>query len=219
MLRDGVLELTDFFIRSNEQARGVGKALLEHAFPRGHYQQRLIIATLDQRAQARCFMAGAHPVTLGYTFGRSQHVNNVILDLDFEPIQATPNTLESLPKIDSVILGHRRDEDHEWLLGNRQAYLYMQHGEVLGYGYQGHFNGPFALLDETDFPVVLNHTENEAAAPEQDFEIDILLANRVAVERMLRRGHQISLFITMIMADTTHAHFEKYILTSPPFFI
>ncbi len=95
----------------------------------------------------------------------------------------------------------------------------MRRGEVLGYGYQGHFNGPFALPDENYFLVVLNHTENEAAAQEQDFEIDIPLANRVAVDHMLRRGHQISPFIAIFMADATHAQFKKYILTSPPFFI
>jgi len=218
-VREGVLELTEFFIRPNEQTQGVGRALLEHAFPRGQYQQSLIIATLDQRAQARYLKAGTYPITPVYTFGGTPHVNGVTTGLDFESIQAAPDTLETLAKIDTLILGHRRDEDHEWLLGNRQGYLYIRRGEVVGYGYEGRFNGPFALLDKNDYPTVLTHTENEAAAQEQDFGIDIPLANRAAVDHMLERGHRISPFIAMIMADTTHAQFEKYILTSPQFFI
>jgi GNAT superfamily N-acetyltransferase len=107
------LELTEFFIRPSEQARGVGRALLEHAFPRGQYQQSLIISTLDQRAQACYLQARTYPITPVYTFGGTPHVNGVTTDLDFEPIQAAPKTLETLAKIDTLILGHRRDEDHE----------------------------------------------------------------------------------------------------------
>jgi len=91
-------------------------------------------------------------------------------------------------------------------------------GEVVEYGYEGRFNGPFALLNENDYPTVLTHTENEAAAQEQDFGIDIPLANRAAVDHMLERGHRISPCIAMIMADTTHAQFKIIYPHESPFF-
>src|SRR5205807_2931447 len=56
--RDSLLELTEFFVRPDQQSRGVGKALLERAFPAGRGSVRSIIATSDVRAQARYYAAG-----------------------------------------------------------------------------------------------------------------------------------------------------------------
>jgi GNAT superfamily N-acetyltransferase len=43
--RDGLFELTEFFVRPGEQARGIGRALIERAFPAGRGKVRSIIAT------------------------------------------------------------------------------------------------------------------------------------------------------------------------------
>ncbi|MBO0686388.1 MAG: GNAT family N-acetyltransferase, partial [Candidatus Dormibacteraeota bacterium] len=56
--RDGLLELTEFFVRPGEQSRGVGRALLDRVFPVGRGTVRSIIATTDVRAQARYYAAG-----------------------------------------------------------------------------------------------------------------------------------------------------------------
>ena len=56
--RDGLLELTEFFVRPDVQSQGVGKALLERAFPAGRGTVRSIVATSDVRAQARYYAAG-----------------------------------------------------------------------------------------------------------------------------------------------------------------
>lgn len=56
--RDGLFELTEFFVRPDEQSRGVGRALLERAFPAGRGTVRSIVATSDVRAQARYYAAG-----------------------------------------------------------------------------------------------------------------------------------------------------------------
>ena len=34
---------------------------------------------------------------------------------------------------------------------------------IVGYGYLGEHNGPFASLDANDFPAILAHAETEAA--------------------------------------------------------
>ena len=49
--RDGLLELTEFFVHPDQQARGVGQSLLNRAFPTERGTVRSIIATLDVRAE------------------------------------------------------------------------------------------------------------------------------------------------------------------------
>src|SRR5712691_4797508 len=56
--RDGLFELTKFFVRPDQQSKGIGKELLERAFPRGRGRVRSIIAPSDVRAQARYYAAG-----------------------------------------------------------------------------------------------------------------------------------------------------------------
>jgi GNAT superfamily N-acetyltransferase len=51
--------LTEFFVLPDHQSRGIGRALIERAFPAGRGNVRSIIATSDVRAQARYYAAGA----------------------------------------------------------------------------------------------------------------------------------------------------------------
>lgn len=48
--RDGLLELTHFFVDPASQACGIGRGLLERAFPLGRGRARAILATQDPRA-------------------------------------------------------------------------------------------------------------------------------------------------------------------------
>lgn len=218
-LRDGLLELTELFVSPNVQAKGVGRQLLARAFPHKDAEQRLIIATMDLPAQARYLKAGVYPLYPAYTFEGKPKPIEFETDLEFQPIGSSPDNLETLARLDKTLLGHRRDLDHEWLLSDRQGYLYRRDGETVGYGYIGHFNGPFALQDPTDFPAILSHLENQSLDGNHNFGIDIPMANRAAVRHMLSRGFRISPFIIMIMVDHTQGKFENYILTSPPFFL
>ncbi len=59
--RDGVFELTEFFVRPGTQSQGVGRELLERAFPAGRGHLRLIIATTDIRAISRYLRADVMP--------------------------------------------------------------------------------------------------------------------------------------------------------------
>ncbi len=56
--RDGLVELTEFFVRPEQQSRGIGHELMDRAFPDGRGEVRSIIATSDVRAQARYYAAG-----------------------------------------------------------------------------------------------------------------------------------------------------------------
>ncbi len=219
ILRDGVRELTEFFVLPGRQSAGVGRELMARAFPVDGAQHRTIIATLDVRAQVRYLKAGVYSRFPIQYFSRPPEAATAATDLAFEPVNVSPETIDALGALDVALLGHRRDIDHAWLLADRQGYLYRRNGRPVGYGYVGHRSGPFALLDEGDFPAVLAHAETQAAARGDEFGVEIPSINRAAVDYLLSRGYQLDAFVALFMSDAPFGQFEKYICTSPPFFL
>jgi hypothetical protein len=113
-----------------------------------------------------------------------------------------------------------RDADHEYLLHDRQIYLYYRGEQLAGYGYFGNGIGPIALLDETDFPAVLARAETEAARRhDEEFGMHLPLVNRAAVAHLLARAFQLEPFTVLFMSDAPFGKFENYIVSSPPFFM
>jgi hypothetical protein len=219
ILRDGVRELTEFFVLPGQQSAGVGRELLAQVFPRDGAKRRVIIATQDIRALARYLKTGVYPrFPIAYTSRQAEPIE-VASDLTFEAVTATAETLASLRQIDQIILHHQRDEDHTWLSSEQQCYLYRRAGWVVGYGYVGQNNGPFALLDQADFPAVLAHAENEAAVAGRNFGVELPLINRTAVDYLLARGYQMDSFIALFLSDEPFGQFDRYIFPSPPFFL
>ena len=151
IMRDGHLELTELFVSPEHQSGGVGRQLMTRAFPKEQGQTRSIISSADMRAQKLYMKMGVVPRFPVYYFGKSPQPATVSTDLAFEPITNLPETLAILSKLDQTILGHRRDTDHSWFLADRQGYLYYRDGQPVGYGYLGHRNGPFALLNSADY--------------------------------------------------------------------
>jgi GNAT superfamily N-acetyltransferase len=220
ILRDGLCELTEFFVRPGEQSVGVGRELLARGFPIEGTTRRSIIATTDTRAQARYLKAGVYPRFPLYYFRRAPEARPVTTDLTFEPITPSPQNLAVLGMLDKTVLGYQRDEDHNWLLTERQGYLYYRDAEPVGYGYIGLRNGPFALLDANDYPVVLAHAENESAEQGyEEFGLEVPMINHIAVDYLLARGFRLDWFMAMLMSDKPFGKFENYIVTSPPFIL
>lgn len=220
ILRDEVLELTELFVRPGEQSAGVGRDLLAHAFPAGENKRRVIIASLDMRAQARYIKSGVYPHFPIYYFWRVPEITTVPTDLVIEPITASPEHLAILAALDQTVLGHRRDTDHTWLLTERQGFLYYRDGQPVGYGYAGLRSGPFAVLPPNDFPAVLAHAESQAAIAGHDhFGLEVPMVNRTAAAYLLARSFQMDGFMAVLMSDAPFGRFEQYILTSPPFFL
>src|SRR6202011_6158040 len=94
-----------------------------------------------------------------------------------EAFHSADMVLPALRAIDRQVLGHTRDEDHVWLATTRSGYLYRRNGQVVGYGYMGDNNSPFALLDAADYPAVLAHAEAQAAVRgefETGFEVPLI---------------------------------------------
>lgn len=214
-------ELTELFVLPNQQSGGVGRELITRAFPEDKgATYRTIIATSDVRAQALYLKSGVYPRFPVYYFSRLPEAVEVASDLDFEPIRASVDSLNILGTLDEALIGHRRDEDHTWLLGDRQGYLYSRNNRAVGYGYLGSKNGPFAVLDAADYPAVLAHAESEAAQNGLDrFGVEVPMVNQAAVDYLLGRGFQVGTFVVMMMTNNPFGHFDNYILTSPPFFM
>ncbi|MCL4870055.1 MAG: GNAT family N-acetyltransferase [Anaerolineae bacterium] len=216
----GVRELTEFFVRPSGQSAGVGQELLRRAFPAAGASHRLIIATMDVRAQVRYLKTGVYPHFPLYYFWREPQTVTVTTDLQTRPLTLSPETIDILAALDQTVIGFRRDGIHSWLSENRQGWLYYRAGQPVGYGYTGKNNGPFALLDSQDFPAVLAQAESFAAAHHPThFGLELPMINQVAVTYLLERGFRMDNFAALFMWDKPLGDLSRYICTSPPFFM
>jgi GNAT superfamily N-acetyltransferase len=216
-----VRELTELFIHPQAQSVGLGKELLRRAMPVEERRRRVILGTVDPRAQALYLRSGVYARHPLYTFLRVPEIVRFETDLEFQPLDGSPQCLETLAEIDRLVLGFRRDDDHEWLLGHRQGFLAVRQGQPAGYGYVHEiFCGPFAALDETDQSALLAHAEMTAAsAGWQEIGIDAPLINRHAVDYLLKRNYRMGKFIAYHMSDEPFGSFDRYLYTSPIFTI
>ncbi len=220
ILRGDHRELTEFFVLPGNQSAGVGRELLQRAFP-NDAPHRSIIATPDLRAQARYLKAGVYPFLTEFYLERKPEPVMVETDLVIETPSMSTAPVEAISDIDLQIIGHRRDVDHRYLMSDRKLHIYKRAGKIVGYGYiHKDLYGPFALLDKNDFPAVLAHAENESwemGASAVGFEVPTI--NIVAIDHLLKRGYRLEGFMGSIMSDTPFGKFENYLLTSPPYFL
>jgi GNAT superfamily N-acetyltransferase len=219
ILRDGVRQLTEFFVLPEHQSAGVGRELLARAFPVDEANHRFTLATIDERAIRRYLKAKVYPLFPCHAFSRRAEKVNVSTDLITERITPSAQAMGELIRIDNTILGFHREAEHAWLIESRQGYFYKRNKEIVGYGYLGERNGPFASLDANDFPAILSHVETEAAEQGSEFSVEVPMINRAAVDYLLSRGCRLEPFFEFFMADAPFGKFENYILTSPPFFV
>ena len=216
--QDGMQELTEFFVFPQHQSAGVGGELLSRAFPRTGARYRTIIATLDERALYRYLKAGVYGRFPIKYFSRKAEKVDMPTDLTIEPMQLETR-LEALNRIDREIISHVRPELHRWIVSDRKGFVYKRGREIVGYGYVGPRSGPFALLDENDFPAVLAHAESLTAEEGNDFGATTPLINEKAVEYFIERKYQIDSFSTLFMSNVSFGKFEKYLCFTPEFFM
>lgn len=213
-------ELTEFFVLPGSQSAGVGKELLTRAFPNDTHH-RSIVATSDTRALSRYLKAGVYPFINEFYFERVPELVSVESDLVMEKPNDAHSAIQILGDIDLIVLGHRRDVDHGFLMQDRTLYLYKRNGLVVGYGYiEKDYHGPFALLDDKDFPAVLAHAETQAhllGAGSVGFETPSL--NTTVIDYLLNRGYRLEGFMGTILSNKPFGKFENYLLMSPPLFL
>ena len=218
MEHDGLQELTEFFVSPLQQSGGLGRQLLARAFPQTDSPYRTIIATLDERALARYLKAGVYArFPLKYFYRPAEKVD-FKTDLSIEPMRQKIH-IERMNQIDKQIIGHSRPVVHAWVATTRDGFVYKRRNEVVGYGYVGSSSGPFAVLDENDFPAVLAHAESLVAEKGGEFGVETPLINKKAIQYFLDRKYQIDSFTALFMCNVPFGKFENYLCFSPEFFM
>jgi GNAT superfamily N-acetyltransferase len=219
--RDGLLELTEFFVRPDQQSRGVGKALLERAFPAGRGTVRSIVATSDVRAQARYYAAGTvarFPLfTLAGIPGAMEHIRPIMA----EPIDGE-HAIEAQRAIERTVLGHRRSDDEiRWLLDRRQGHLYRRADRVIGFSFLGRDGaGPMAALEPSDLPAILLHVEALARTMGLErLELQVPAPNAIAIRHLMGRGYRFDSWINFLVSDRPFGQFDRFIPFGPPLFL
>ena len=217
--RGGVFELTEFFVRPGVQSQGLGRQLLERAFPRDRGDLRVIIATTDIRALSRYMRAGVVPRFPVATFSGQSREVALVDGLDVEPLDLDRDT-DAVNAIDDVVLGHRREPDHRWFATEREGHRYLRDGRMVGYGYVARpgraGNGPFVVLEASDLPAVMSHAErrrHELGADETEFEV--ALHNRTALDHLLGRGYRMDAFMTLVCSSEPFGRFDRYLFCAP----
>jgi GNAT superfamily N-acetyltransferase len=218
--RAGLVELTEFFVDPTLQARGVGRSLLDRAFPLGWGTHRSVIATLDPRALSLYLRFGVHAGGLMADFSRAPVDERLATDLELAP--GGVGDLAAVLDVEEQVLGHPRAVDIEFLMSARPLTLARRRGRVVGFGFgsAGRGGGPMAVLDPADLPPLLAHLEAEAAASgNETFEVSVSLANRSALDHLLARRFRLDPFYTVLLENEAFVQFDRYVLTNPAFIL
>lgn len=219
--RGGLFELSEFFVRPASQSGGIGRALLERAFPIGRGEVRAIVATADVRAVARYHQADTSiqfPI-LGLNGKPEAHAARGI---HLKPERIVDDAgLATVAAIERSVLGHDRGEELRWLVEQREGYLYHHGDGAIGFAFVGIGGpGPIAALEPVHVAEILLHVEERAHAagrPELNFEVPA--PNVVAVRHLLARGFRLDPFVTFLMANRPFGRFDRFIGFAPPFIL
>lgn len=217
--RDGLLELTEFFVAGDARVAGVGRALLERAFPHGRGTHRSIIATLDAPAVALYLRFGVSHQTTAVGFAGPPSA--VELPADYE---TAPATADDVLAIERDVLGHARPPEVEFMLGDRPAVLLRHEGQTIGHVFLpgAHGNaGPVAVRDPAHMPAalaVLEHAAYERGV--ETLELTVPLAATTAVDWLMgERGFRIDPFYCLFLSDGPWARFDRYLPFNPCLFL
>jgi GNAT superfamily N-acetyltransferase len=219
--RDGLFELTEFFVRPDVQSRGVGKALLERAFPAGRGTVRSIVATSDVRAQARYYAAGTVARFPLFTLAGAPGDPEPMGEVTAEPIDGE-QAIQAQREIELTVLGHRRSDDEiRWLRDRRQGHLYRRGDRLIGFSFLGRDgSGPMAVLEPSDLPAILLHVEGLARTIGLErLELQVPAPNDVAIRHLMGRRYRFDSWINILMSDRPFGQFDRFIPFSPPLFL
>ena len=218
---NGVRELTEFFVKPDAQAAGVGRQLFDRAFPDETGVGRVLLATLEVPAQVRYIKAGLLHRFLVMYLGKKPQPQPVSDRLVAEPLTDTPQNRALLDELDRELIGFSHPNVHDYLLADRKGFKYTRPGgEIIGYGYVGAESGPFALRNPAAYPEVLSHAEHEAAQLGfENFGLEVPTVNTTALGYLLARQYRLDRFMGVLMSDFELPAAQNYLLPSPPFSI
>lgn len=213
--RGGTLELTEFFVEPSARVGGIGRALLERAFPPGLGAHRAIIATVDAPAVALYLRFGVAHQTTGVDVAGAPRP--VALPARYE---AAPATLDELMALEQELLGHAREPDLAFMLGDRPGTVLRHGGRAVAYAFApgaGGFAGPVGALAPEHMPAALAHLENAAhGAGLERLDLTVPLGARSAVDWLIgERRFRIDPFYCLFLADGPWAKLDRYLPFNP----
>lgn len=216
--RGGLFELSEFFVHPQRQSAGVGRRLLELAFPLGRGEVRAVIATPDVRALRRYHAAGT---SVRFPIAALSAAPSALVPTDpgLEAIRATPADIPTLRRLEADVLEFDRGDEFGWLLGLREGYLYRRDGRDVGFAFVSDNGlGPIAALDPADQVAILSHVESwAAAAGRADMALEVPMVNEVAMRHLLDRGFRMDPFLTYLLSSRAFGSFDRFIGYAPPF--
>jgi GNAT superfamily N-acetyltransferase len=128
--RDGLFELSELFVRPDKQSAGLGKVLLEKAFPSGRGEVRAIIATNDVRGLARYYGAGTAARFVWFSM-TGQPTRTAAEIHELLPVGAAE--IGEFAEMERAVVGYARHAEYPWLLKNREIYRYRKAGRTVGF--------------------------------------------------------------------------------------
>jgi GNAT superfamily N-acetyltransferase len=222
--RGGLFELTEFFVMPTSQSRGVGRALIERAFPLGRGDIRSIIATTDVRALTRYYAADTAARFPMLTFvGAPSADAEIASDLSPHRIDlGSESDRRDLRELDRSVLEYPREESEiRWLLEDREGHLYVRGGRAVGFAFVGKTgSGPIAALDPADLPGILVHIEARAHGIGLDtLDLQVPGPNEIAARHLLRRGFRVDPWVNLLLSNRPFGRFDRFIPFGPPVFL
>jgi len=213
--RGQTVELTEFFVAPGARVAGLGRSLLERAFPPGLGERRAIIATVDAPAVALYLRFGvAH---------QSTGVDVTGTPRDVAPpggYDVAPATLEEVLALGGELLGHAREPDVRFMLADRPAAVLRHDGSPVAYAFEPNafgYAGPVGALAPEHLPAALAHLERAAhAAGVERLDLTLPLSARTAVDWLVgERGFRIDPFYCLFLADGPWAKLDRYLPFNP----
>lgn len=226
VVREGVWFLSMLFIHPDEQARGLGRALLARILPSP--DEDLVLATATDSAQpvsnALYSTFGIVPRMpllglVGYAdrLGDGEDLPAAVSATPFDAIEATA-LATAVDAVDREVAGFAHPADHAFLRAERRAgFLYRAgDGRVLGYGYASEVGrlGPVAVRDEALLGPAIVHLLRTIPARGASAVWVPGAADR-AVRTLLGSGLRIDGFPVLLCWTRPFADFGRYLPISP----
>ncbi len=214
--RGGLFELSEFFIRPGRQSAGLGRQLMERAYPLGRGDVRAIIATTDVRGLSRYYAAGTVARFAMLSLAAPPKTTRSAGDL--EGVSATVDDLPEIAAIEATVFGYPRHADYAWLFERREPYVYRRAGRVVGFAFFSEAGqGPIAALEPADLRPILLHLEARAhACGMESISFEVPSINEVAMQHLLGRGFKIDAPLNLFMSNVPFGRFDRLVAFGPP---
>ncbi len=220
--------LSQLFVRSDTQAKGVGQALLSktlmQAERNGAANRALITFAYNIASTGLYLQNGLYPREPLYRMAAPAQAvaqNLGRAGYDITPIAPWPQSGEWTGRIDQELLGFRRDLHHQFLLGGFAARaVRIEHaGRAAGYAYisaQGHV-GPLAIAPDADAKAVVI-TALRCALEGGARQVSMLVPGRadVVMQTALALGFRIEVPL-VLMAWRPFGNWCNYLPCNPGF--